>query len=49
MVVKKFLDEILFIEIKEFSGMSEFVYLKEGEMYKRVQGRIWIGKKNFKK
>uniref|UniRef100_A0A8C3LP27 RAS p21 protein activator 2 n=1 Tax=Chrysolophus pictus TaxID=9089 RepID=A0A8C3LP27_CHRPC len=35
--------------IKEPSGLSEPIHLKEGEMYKRAQGRTRIGKKNFKK
>lgn len=47
--VKKFLDEISSTETKESSGTSEPVHLKEGEMYKRAQGRTRIGKKNFKK
>ncbi|XP_063771694.1 ras GTPase-activating protein 2 isoform X2 [Pseudophryne corroboree] len=47
--VKKFLKEISSTESKEPSGMSESVILKEGEMYKRAQGRNRIGKKNFKK
>ncbi|XP_007502175.2 ras GTPase-activating protein 2 isoform X2 [Monodelphis domestica] len=47
--VKKFLEEISSTESKEPSGMSEPVHLKEGEMYKRAQGRNRIGKKNFKK
>uniref|UniRef100_A0A8C5YGV4 Ras GTPase-activating protein 2 n=1 Tax=Microcebus murinus TaxID=30608 RepID=A0A8C5YGV4_MICMU len=47
--VKKFLDEISSTETKETSGTSEPVHLKEGEMYKRAQGRTRIGKKNFKK
>ncbi|KAJ6669336.1 hypothetical protein lerEdw1_008145 [Lerista edwardsae] len=46
--VKKFLDEVS-TESKEPSVMSEPVHLKEGEMYKRAQGRTRIGKKNFKK
>uniref|UniRef100_A0A8C9GU85 RAS p21 protein activator 2 n=1 Tax=Piliocolobus tephrosceles TaxID=591936 RepID=A0A8C9GU85_9PRIM len=49
MAVKKFLDEISSTETKESSGTSEPVHLKEGEMYKRAQGRTRIGKKNFKK
>uniref|UniRef100_A0A452DP72 RAS p21 protein activator 2 n=1 Tax=Capra hircus TaxID=9925 RepID=A0A452DP72_CAPHI len=44
-----FLDEISSTETKESSGTSEPVHLKEGEMYKRAQGRTRIGKKNFKK
>ncbi|XP_044288643.1 ras GTPase-activating protein 2 isoform X2 [Varanus komodoensis] len=47
--VKKFLDEVSSTESKEPSVMSEPVHLKEGEMYKRAQGRTRIGKKNFKK
>ncbi|XP_029471588.1 ras GTPase-activating protein 2 [Rhinatrema bivittatum] len=47
--VKKFLEEISSTESKEPSGMSEPVLLKEGEMFKRAQGRNRIGKKNFKK
>ncbi|XP_069830036.1 ras GTPase-activating protein 2 isoform X2 [Dendropsophus ebraccatus] len=47
--VKKFLEEISSTESKEPSGMSESVILKEGEMYKRAQGRARIGKKNFNK
>ncbi|XP_042313443.1 ras GTPase-activating protein 2 isoform X3 [Sceloporus undulatus] len=47
--VKKFLDEVSSSESKEPSVMSEPVHLKEGEMYKRAQGRTRIGKKNFKK
>ncbi|XP_067414327.1 ras GTPase-activating protein 2 isoform X3 [Emydura macquarii macquarii] len=47
--VQKFLDEVSSTESKEPSGMSEPVHLKEGEMYKRAQGRTRIGKKNFKK
>ncbi|KAF5914549.1 hypothetical protein HPG69_007934 [Diceros bicornis minor] len=47
--VKKFLDEISSTETKESGGTSEPVHLKEGEMYKRAQGRTRIGKKNFKK
>ncbi|XP_056420444.1 ras GTPase-activating protein 2 isoform X2 [Hyla sarda] len=47
--VKKFLEEISSTESKEPSGMSESVILKEGEMYKRAQGRTRIGKKNFNK
>ncbi|XP_051481800.1 ras GTPase-activating protein 2 isoform X3 [Apus apus] len=47
--VKKFLDDVSSTESKEPSGMSEPVHLKEGEMYKRAQGRTRIGKKNFKK
>ncbi|TKC35643.1 hypothetical protein EI555_008442, partial [Monodon monoceros] len=49
MAVKKFLDEISSTETKVSSGTSEPVHLKEGEMYKRAQGRTRIGKKNFKK
>ncbi|XP_052043562.1 ras GTPase-activating protein 2 isoform X2 [Apodemus sylvaticus] len=45
----KFLDEISSTETKESSGTREPVHLKEGEMYKRAQGRTRIGKKNFKK
>ncbi|EMP40335.1 Ras GTPase-activating protein 2 [Chelonia mydas] len=44
-----FLDEVSSTESKEPSGMSEPLHLKEGEMYKRAQGRTRIGKKNFKK
>uniref|UniRef100_A0A8C2Y9V6 RAS p21 protein activator 2 n=1 Tax=Coturnix japonica TaxID=93934 RepID=A0A8C2Y9V6_COTJA len=47
--VKKFLDDVSSTESKEPSGLSEPVHLKEGEMYKRAQGRTRIGKKNFKK
>ncbi|XP_038604808.1 ras GTPase-activating protein 2 isoform X1 [Tachyglossus aculeatus] len=47
--VKKFLDEISSTESKEPSGLTEAVHLKEGDMYKRAQGRNRIGKKNFKK
>ncbi|XP_041331664.1 ras GTPase-activating protein 2 isoform X2 [Pyrgilauda ruficollis] len=47
--VKKFLDDVSSTESKEPSGVSEPVHLKEGEMYKRAQGRTRIGKKNFKK
>uniref|UniRef100_A0A8D0DSC5 RAS p21 protein activator 2 n=1 Tax=Salvator merianae TaxID=96440 RepID=A0A8D0DSC5_SALMN len=47
--VKKFLDEVSSTESKEPSVVSEPVHLKEGEMYKRAQGRTRIGKKNFKK
>ncbi|KAM6258065.1 ras GTPase-activating protein 2 [Porphyrio hochstetteri] len=47
--VKKFLDDVSSTESKEPSGLSEAVHLKEGEMYKRAQGRTRIGKKNFKK
>ncbi|XP_077204905.1 ras GTPase-activating protein 2 isoform X6 [Paroedura picta] len=47
--VKKFLDEVSSTESKEPNVMSELVHLKEGEMYKRAQGRTRIGKKNFKK
>uniref|UniRef100_A0A8C8RAU1 RAS p21 protein activator 2 n=1 Tax=Pelusios castaneus TaxID=367368 RepID=A0A8C8RAU1_9SAUR len=47
--VQKFLDEVSSTETREPSGMSEPVHLKEGEMYKRAQGRTRIGKKNFKK
>ncbi|XP_028587008.2 ras GTPase-activating protein 2 isoform X1 [Podarcis muralis] len=47
--VKKFLDEVSSTETKEPSVMSESIHLKEGEMYKRAQGRTRIGKKNFKK
>uniref|UniRef100_A0A803TSN7 RAS p21 protein activator 2 n=1 Tax=Anolis carolinensis TaxID=28377 RepID=A0A803TSN7_ANOCA len=47
--VKKFLDEVSSSESKEPNIMSEPVHLKEGEMYKRAQGRTRIGKKNFKK
>lgn len=47
--VKKFLEEISSTESKEPSGMSESVILKEGEMYKRAQGRNRIGKKSFNK
>ncbi|EHB02749.1 Ras GTPase-activating protein 2 [Heterocephalus glaber] len=47
--VKKFLDEISSTETKVSSGTSEPVHLKEGEMFKRAQGRTRIGKKNFKK
>ncbi|KAG8580438.1 hypothetical protein GDO81_007304 [Engystomops pustulosus] len=47
--VKKFLEEISSTESKEPSGMSESVILKEGEMYKRAQGRTRIGKKGFNK
>ncbi|KAL8187813.1 UNVERIFIED_CONTAM: Ras GTPase-activating protein 2 [Gekko kuhli] len=47
--VKKFLDEVSSTESKEPNVMSEPVHLKEGEMYKRAQGRTRIGKKNFKK
>ncbi|KAK2538309.1 Rasa2 [Columba guinea] len=45
----KFLDDVSSTESKEPSGLSEPVHLKEGEMYKRAQGRTRIGKKNFKK
>ncbi|KAF2979216.1 hypothetical protein EK904_004241 [Melospiza melodia maxima] len=44
-----FLDDVSSTESKEPSGVSEPVHLKEGEMYKRAQGRTRIGKKNFKK
>uniref|UniRef100_A0A2K6L9H9 RAS p21 protein activator 2 n=1 Tax=Rhinopithecus bieti TaxID=61621 RepID=A0A2K6L9H9_RHIBE len=47
--IMAFLDEISSTETKESSGTSEPVHLKEGEMYKRAQGRTRIGKKNFKK
>uniref|UniRef100_A0ACB8FB03 Ras GTPase-activating protein 2 n=1 Tax=Sphaerodactylus townsendi TaxID=933632 RepID=A0ACB8FB03_9SAUR len=47
--VKKFLDEVSSTESKEPNVRSEAVHLKEGEMYKRAQGRTRIGKKNFKK
>uniref|UniRef100_A0A669PM11 RAS p21 protein activator 2 n=1 Tax=Phasianus colchicus TaxID=9054 RepID=A0A669PM11_PHACC len=47
--VKKFLDDVSSTESKEPSGLSEPIHLKEGEMYKRAQGRTRIGKKNFKK
>ncbi|XP_060098237.1 ras GTPase-activating protein 2 isoform X2 [Heteronotia binoei] len=47
--VKKFLDEVSSTESKEPNVMSEPVHLKEGDMYKRAQGRTRIGKKNFKK
>uniref|UniRef100_A0A6I8PML5 RAS p21 protein activator 2 n=1 Tax=Ornithorhynchus anatinus TaxID=9258 RepID=A0A6I8PML5_ORNAN len=47
--VKKFLEEISSTESKEPSGLTEAVHLKEGDMYKRAQGRNRIGKKNFKK
>ncbi|XP_019388541.1 PREDICTED: ras GTPase-activating protein 2 isoform X2 [Crocodylus porosus] len=47
--VKKFLDDVSSTESREPSGMSESVTLKEGEMYKRAQGRTLIGKKNFKR
>ncbi|KAM4771515.1 ras GTPase-activating protein 2 [Rhinophrynus dorsalis] len=47
--VKKFLEEISSTESKEPSGVSESLILKEGEMYKRAQGRNRFGKKNFKK
>ncbi|XP_068810699.1 ras GTPase-activating protein 2 isoform X2 [Struthio camelus] len=47
--VKKFLDDVSSTESREPSGLSEPVHLKEGEMYKRAQGRTRIGKKNFKK
>ncbi|XP_063298372.1 ras GTPase-activating protein 2 [Pelobates fuscus] len=47
--VKKFLEEISSTQSKEPSGVSESVILKEGDMYKRAQGRNRIGKKNFKK
>ncbi|KAJ7324836.1 hypothetical protein JRQ81_017856 [Phrynocephalus forsythii] len=47
--VKKFLDEVSSSESKEPSVMSEPLHLKEGELYKRAQGRTRIGKKNFKK
>ncbi|XP_053316538.1 ras GTPase-activating protein 2 [Spea bombifrons] len=47
--VKKFLEEISSTESKEPSSVSESVILKEGEMYKRAQGRNRIRKKNFKK
>ncbi|MEE6500756.1 hypothetical protein FKM82_003918 [Ascaphus truei] len=47
--VKKFLEEISSTESKEPSGMSHPLILKDGEMYKRAQGRTRIGKKNFKK
>ncbi|XP_044145768.1 ras GTPase-activating protein 2 isoform X2 [Bufo gargarizans] len=47
--VKKFLEEISSTESKEPSGMSESVILKEGEMYKRAQGRTRMVKKSFNK
>ncbi|XP_030351718.1 ras GTPase-activating protein 2 isoform X4 [Strigops habroptila] len=47
--VKKFLDDVSSTESREPSGLSEPIHLKEGEMYKRAQGRTRIGKKNFKK
>ncbi|XP_039213388.1 ras GTPase-activating protein 2 isoform X3 [Crotalus tigris] len=48
-IVKKFLDEVSSTESKEPSVMNEPLHLKEGEMFKRAQGRTRIGKKNFKK
>ncbi|RMC02147.1 hypothetical protein DUI87_21313 [Hirundo rustica rustica] len=47
--INMFLDDVSSTESKEPSGVSEPVHLKEGEMYKRAQGRTRIGKKNFKK
>ncbi|XP_077579074.1 ras GTPase-activating protein 2 [Stigmatopora nigra] len=47
--VKKFLDEISSNVSKESSGLEDAVILKEGEVYKRAQGRKRLGKRNFKK
>ncbi|TRY93863.1 hypothetical protein DNTS_023776, partial [Danionella cerebrum] len=47
--IEKFLDEISSNVSKESSGVEDSFVLKEGEVYKRAQGRKRIGKKNFKK
>ncbi|XP_043927911.1 ras GTPase-activating protein 2-like [Protopterus annectens] len=44
-----FLDEISSAESRAPSCVEESLILKEGEVFKRAQGRKRIGKKNFKK
>ncbi|XP_035380815.1 ras GTPase-activating protein 2 isoform X2 [Electrophorus electricus] len=47
--VKKFLDDISSNISKGTSGVEDSVVLKEGEVYKRTQGKKRLGKKNFQK